>query len=72
MVTAVRPTPTKGYEITMFEIKQFCRACGLNPPDVLSLHIADKRVVATVPNPPGSFASTREIVIPITETRAKK
>jgi hypothetical protein len=71
MAVAVRPTPTKGYEISVFEIKQFCRALGLNPPDVLSLHVADKRVIATVADPKAGAAVTRQIVIPITETRKK-
>jgi len=78
MAVAARPVPlkpTKGYEITMFEIKSFCAALGLDPREVISLHVEGKRVIATVAEtgpPADPLHPTRQIVIPITEPRGPK
>lgn len=71
MATTTRPVPTKGYEISLFEVTQFCRALGLDPAEVLEIHIADKRVIATVCDPKIGLGSSRQIVVPITESRKK-
>lgn len=39
---------TKGYEIGRYEVRRFMSALGLDPADVDSLHVAGKRVVATL------------------------
>lgn len=39
---------TPHYDITRYEVRRFMSALGLDPRDVGSLHVAGKRVVATL------------------------
>lgn len=63
------PKPTKGYEISAFEVKAFLFALGLDPAEVVDLRIADRRVIATVADEKVGLASSRCIVIPIVTPR---
>lgn len=63
MTALSRGAPTtKGYEISRFEVRAFMAALGLNPPDVDSITIKDKRVIANLTN-------GEAIAIPIRESR---
>lgn len=66
------PEPTPGYEITRHEVRQFMRAAGLDPDEVLGLQVVGKRVVAIVAEtgpPADPKHASRSIVIRIRETR---
>jgi hypothetical protein len=54
--------PTKGYEISRFEVRAFMAALGLNPNDVDFITIKDKRVIA-------NLLDGESIAIPIRESR---
>lgn len=54
--------PTKGYEISRFEVRAFMAALGLAPDDVDSITIKDKRVIANLTN-------GESIAIPIKDSR---
>lgn len=53
---------TKGYLITRGEVRSFMAALGLNPVDVDSITIKDKRVIANLTN-------GEAVAIPIRESR---
>ena len=75
MAVTTQLAPTKGYEITLYEVKRFCSALGLNPAEVLTLHVEGRRVIATLAEtgpPADPLHPTRQIVIPITAPRGPK
>jgi hypothetical protein len=55
---------TKGYEISRFEVRAFVAALGLDPKQVDSITIKDKRVIA-------NLLDGESIAIPIRESRGE-